>query len=84
MVALALGLILEAYVARFDLPVRTSTRVNRLSRAGDGYRIETDRGAIEAAQVVVAMASYPTFDNLRYSVGFGFRCPRWGRCCPKP
>jgi putative flavoprotein involved in K+ transport len=51
---------LEAYVARFELPVRTSTRVNRLSRAGDGYRIETDRGAIEAAQVVVAMASYQT------------------------
>jgi len=51
---------LEAYAARFELPVRSSTRVNRLSRAGDGYRIETDRGAIEAAQVVVAMASYQT------------------------
>jgi putative flavoprotein involved in K+ transport len=51
---------LEAYAARFELPVRTSTRVNRLSRAGDGYLIETDRGAIEAAQVVVAMASYQT------------------------
>lgn len=51
---------LEAYAARFELPVRTGTRVNRLSRSGDGYRIETDRGAIEAAQVVVAMASYQT------------------------
>ncbi len=51
---------LEEYAARFELPVRTGTRVNRLSRSGDGYRIETDRGAIEAAQVVVAMASYQT------------------------
>jgi putative flavoprotein involved in K+ transport len=51
---------LEAYAARFELPVRTGTRVNRLSRSGDVYRIETDRGAIEAAQVVVAMASYQT------------------------
>ena len=51
---------LEAYAARFALPVRTGTRVNRLSRSGEGYRIETDRGAIEAAQVVVAMASYQT------------------------
>jgi len=51
---------LEAYAAHFALPVRTRTRVNRLSRSGDGYRIETDRGAIEAAQVVVAMASYQT------------------------
>jgi putative flavoprotein involved in K+ transport len=51
---------LEAYAARFELPVRTGTRVNRLSRSGDGYRIETDGGAIEAAQVVVAMASYQT------------------------
>jgi putative flavoprotein involved in K+ transport len=51
---------LEAYAARFELPVRTGTRVNRLSRSGEGYRIETDRGAIEAAQVVVAMASYQT------------------------
>ena len=51
---------LESYAARFALPVRTGARVNRLSRSGDDYRIETDAGAIQAGQVVVAMASYQT------------------------
>ena len=51
---------LEAYAARFALPVRTGARVTRLSRGGaGGYRIEVEGHAtIEADQVVVAMASY--------------------------
>lgn len=53
-----MGDYLESYAAHFDLPVRMQTRVRRLGRGGEGYRVETDHGVFEAAQVVVAMASY--------------------------
>ncbi|MBX6330666.1 MAG: NAD(P)-binding domain-containing protein [Gemmatimonadaceae bacterium] len=49
---------LEAYVARFALPVRTGATVDRLSRAGERFLVSTEAGAIEAEQVIVAMASY--------------------------
>ena len=50
---------LEAYAARFELPVRTRTRVERLSKTSDGtFLVETSRGQILAQQVIVAMASY--------------------------
>jgi putative flavoprotein involved in K+ transport len=49
---------LEAYAARFKLPVRTGVRVTRLSRDGDRYRIEAGHERFEAAHVVVAMATY--------------------------
>jgi putative flavoprotein involved in K+ transport len=50
---------LEAYAARFALPVRCGARVERLSRAGERYLVEVAGGArYEAAHVVVAMASY--------------------------
>jgi putative flavoprotein involved in K+ transport len=49
---------LEAYAARFDLPVRTGVRVDRLSRRGDRFLITSDQGQIEADQVVVAMANF--------------------------
>jgi putative flavoprotein involved in K+ transport len=49
---------LEAYAAHFDLPVQTGTRVERLSKSDDTFLLETNRGPIEARQVVVAMASY--------------------------
>jgi putative flavoprotein involved in K+ transport len=51
---------LEAYAKHFDLPLRTGTRVRRLSRSGSRYHVETDRGFLEADHVVVAMASYQT------------------------
>jgi len=49
---------LEAYAARFELPVQTGVRVDRLSK-GDGRFVLTagDR-RFEAANVVVAMSSY--------------------------
>jgi putative flavoprotein involved in K+ transport len=50
----------ESYARRFDLPVRTSTRVERLSRDGDRYAIETSAGRYTADHVVVAMSSYQT------------------------
>lgn len=49
---------LERYASHFDLPVRMGVRVLRVSRRGARLLVETNRGAIEAEQVVVAMANY--------------------------
>ncbi len=49
---------LEAYAARFRLPIRTGTRVTRLTREGDRYVAHTTRGRFEADHVVVAMSDY--------------------------
>jgi putative flavoprotein involved in K+ transport len=49
---------LEAYAARFQLPVLTGVRVERVSRNGAGYLIEAGERRWQAAQVVVAIASY--------------------------
>jgi putative flavoprotein involved in K+ transport len=49
---------LEAYAQKFRLPVRTGTRVTRLTRLGDGFELTTNRGTFEAKQVVVAMSTF--------------------------
>src|SRR5688500_7131664 len=49
---------LEAYAARFALPVRTGVRVERASQTEAGFLVETNRGRLLARQLVVAMASY--------------------------
>ena len=49
---------LESYARGTSLPVRTSTRVTRLTRSGDAFLVETTRGTYEAVEVVVAMATY--------------------------
>jgi putative flavoprotein involved in K+ transport len=49
---------LEAYAARFRLPVRTGVRVERVSRQGDRYLVEAGSLTVEADQIVVAMSSY--------------------------
>lgn len=49
---------LEAYVARFRLPVRTGMRVTRVSRVGERYLVEADGHRFDADHVVVAMGSY--------------------------
>jgi putative flavoprotein involved in K+ transport len=49
---------LESYAAKFDLPVRLNTRVERLYKADDRFRVETTGGAYEADRVVVAASSY--------------------------
>jgi putative flavoprotein involved in K+ transport len=49
---------LEEYAARFDLPVRTDVRVDRLSRAGNIYTAFAGGLRFEAEHVVVAMADY--------------------------
>src|SRR5688572_13319058 len=49
---------LEAYVERFQLPVRTGVRVTRLTRSEDWYVLNAGDRTFEADNVVVAMASY--------------------------
>jgi putative flavoprotein involved in K+ transport len=45
---------LEAYAARFDLPVRTRTAVHELSREGERYLVTANERTFEADTVVVA------------------------------
>ena len=57
---------LEAYAARFDLPVRTGVQVDGLSRDADRYVVTAGDRRFEADQVVVASGAYhrpriPTF-----------------------
>jgi len=50
---------LEAYAARFSLPVRTGVRVDRVSRAGDGsLLVSAGPRQFQARNVVVAMADF--------------------------
>jgi putative flavoprotein involved in K+ transport len=49
---------LEAYAARFRLPVWSGVRVESLSKRGSRYVINAGTLELEADQVVVAMASY--------------------------
>ena len=49
---------LESYAARFALPVRTGTRVERVAREGDRYVVTAGDRRYEADNVVVAMASF--------------------------
>jgi putative flavoprotein involved in K+ transport len=49
---------LESYAARFELPVRTGVRAQRVSREGDRFVVETTTGRLEADQVVVATGAF--------------------------
>jgi putative flavoprotein involved in K+ transport len=49
---------LEAYARRFDLPVRSGVRVERLAREGGRFVLTAAGRRWEADQVVVAMANY--------------------------
>jgi putative flavoprotein involved in K+ transport len=49
---------LEAYAARFRLPVRTEVRVERLWREDGRYFVRAGALELEAEHVVVAMATY--------------------------
>ncbi len=49
---------LEAYAARFDLPVRMGVRVDGLTRDGDRFVVTAGARRFEAENVVVAMANY--------------------------
>jgi putative flavoprotein involved in K+ transport len=49
---------LEVYAARFDLPVRTGVRVDRLSRQDGRFVVSAGGQRFEARSVVVAMSNY--------------------------
>jgi putative flavoprotein involved in K+ transport len=53
-----MGDYLESYVKRFDLPVRTGMRVERVTRDGDRYVVMAGGKRLVANHVVVAMSSY--------------------------
>jgi len=65
---------LEAYAARFDLPVRTGVEVDGLFREGDRFIITSGDRRFEARHVVVATGAHqipklPAFaDELRSSI----------------
>ena len=49
---------LQAYAERFNFPIRSGFRVERLSRTGNRYILASQGRRIEADNVVVAMSSY--------------------------
>jgi putative flavoprotein involved in K+ transport len=49
---------LESYAEHFELPVRSNTQVERLSRKDGLFTIKTSHGELVAKQVVIAMASF--------------------------
>ncbi|WP_312935768.1 NAD(P)/FAD-dependent oxidoreductase [Pseudomonas sp.] len=52
----------EAYVEKFNVPVRTGVEVKRVTRnvGKPGFRVETSEGVIEAQRVVVATGPFQT------------------------
>jgi putative flavoprotein involved in K+ transport len=60
---------LEAYAARFALPVRTGARVSRLWREGTRYLLAVGERVIEAEHVVIAMGSYQAPRIPSFAVG---------------
>jgi putative flavoprotein involved in K+ transport len=53
-----MGDYLESYAARFQLPVRSGMRVERLTREGDRYVVIAGGRRFEAPHVVVGMGTY--------------------------
>ena len=51
---------LEAYVATFELPVRTGIQVDGLAKAGDEYIVSTSDTVLTASNVVVATGGWQT------------------------
>jgi putative flavoprotein involved in K+ transport len=51
---------LEAYAARFELPVRSGMSVDRLAKEGDRFVVQCGERRFHAAQVVVATGFYGT------------------------
>ena len=49
---------LEAYAARFNLPIRTGVRVDHLSRQGDLFIVNAGDRRLEAENVLVVMSSH--------------------------
>lgn len=73
---------LERYAASFVAPVVAGTTVTRLSRDGDGYRLDTDDGGWLARDVVVASGPHgapvvpPGLERLNVLTANRYRNPR--------
>ena len=55
-----MGDYLEDYASRFDMDTRTGVRVEKLSRNGRTYVLETSDGVMEADNVVIASGAHQT------------------------
>ncbi|HKV74700.1 MAG TPA: NAD(P)-binding domain-containing protein [Gemmatimonadales bacterium] len=53
-----MGNYLEAYAAKFRLPVRTGVRVDRVTKEGNRYLVSAGDRRFDADNVVIAMSSY--------------------------
>jgi putative flavoprotein involved in K+ transport len=53
-----MGDYLEAYAKAFQLPVKCATRVERITRDGEGFRVRAGGVDFLARSVVIAMSSY--------------------------
>ena len=53
-----MGDYLESYAAHFNLPVRTGTRVDSLSREGNSYCITAGDKHFQAEHVIIAMSNF--------------------------
>ncbi|MEM0999881.1 MAG: NAD(P)-binding domain-containing protein [Bacteroidota bacterium] len=49
---------LEAYAARFSLPVRSGVRVTQLQKTGSGFQLSTSEGPLPTQRVVVATGPF--------------------------
>jgi putative flavoprotein involved in K+ transport len=49
---------LESYTEKFQLPLRPNTRVAKLEREGESFRLETGTGSFKARNVIVATGAY--------------------------
>ncbi len=49
---------LESYALKFHLPIRPDTKIERLERDGDSYRLSSDSHSFEARNIIVATGAY--------------------------
>ena len=64
-----MGDYLAAYARHFELPVRSNTRVDRVSRQGSGFVVVAGDQRFEADNVVVAMANHQRPAVPAYAAG---------------
>jgi putative flavoprotein involved in K+ transport len=50
--------LIERFAERSGVPVRTGTEVTSVRREGDGYRVATNRGELQAPTVVIASGAF--------------------------
>jgi putative flavoprotein involved in K+ transport len=71
---------LEAYAERFDLPVLSGFKVDRLTRQGGRYLVTAGEQRFEAEHVVVAMAGYQHPRAPWFAAGLDARIVQFHSC----